>query len=96
MNLQRLLLTTLLALSVTLSGGSSLVQAACVASNSQQAQSIIRANGLKTFGKVIRRVPGQPLTVELCGSGGSAYYKVKFLKSGKSGNTRRVMTIPAR
>ena len=96
MNLQKLFLTVFLALAVILPGGNAPVKAGCVASNSQQAQATIRNNRLKTFGKLIRRVPGQPLTVELCGSGRGAYYKVKFLKSARSGNTRQVMTIPAR
>ncbi len=91
-----LLKTSMVALSAlslsTLSGG--IVLAGCIPAH--QARAIVQKNNLKGVAQIRGRVPGKMLSVQLCGSGRSATYRVKYRKSGKGGNAISVITIPAK
>ena len=96
MTLFRLALFTVSLFCIAVPFGTVEVKAGCVRPNSSAARAMIKTHHLKSFGQVIGRVPGKARKVELCGSGGSAHYKVRYQARGKSGLKMSTIRIPAR
>ncbi len=67
---------------------------ACVSAHN--ARPMIEKYGLKTISQLRSRIPGQILSVKLCGSGASAEYHVIYKQSGKNGHKRETKIISAR